>query len=54
MNAQELAEKFVKRISDWGLEWEVLWVMFQRLIDEGISPELLNNALEEGLSEWDV
>jgi len=54
MNAQELAEMYASRMGDWKLDWEVLWITFQVLIDEGVKPELIEKALEEGLSEWDI
>lgn len=55
MNGQELASLFFSRIGDWGLEWEVLWITFQTLIDNTpITEEDILRALMEGFSEWDV
>lgn len=34
MNAQELAELFIDRLGTIGLEWEVLWVRFQTLMND--------------------
>lgn len=54
MDGKDLASLFVKRLDSWGLEWEVLWITFQRLIDEGVKEELIEKALREGFREWDI
>ena len=55
MNALELAHLFIERIGDWKLEWEVLYTMFQVLIDDFVATEeQLERAIRIGLSEWDV
>ena len=55
MNGQELAQLFIERMGDWKLEWEVLWITFQALIDDfKVKEEDLLSALLEGFREWDL
>ena len=54
-HAQDLAKKYCDRMGSWKLDWEVLWVFFQVLIDEhNLTIKQLNKALEEAMSEWDI
>lgn len=52
---QMLSSKFIDRLGDWKLEWEVLWAFFAILIrNHNLTEEQLDNCLEEALSEWDL
>ena len=55
MNAQEIAEMYITRMGEWNLDYEVLWIFFQSLIDDTpVTEKDIEKALKEALLEWDV